>query len=65
MPKEFVVYTNNHALSFLNRQEKLNHGHMKWIEFLQAYTFTIKHKRGENNKVADALSRRNLTIQEV
>ena len=38
---------------------------MKWIEFLQAYTFTIKHKRGETNKVADALSRRNLTIQEI
>ena len=31
LPKEFVVYTNNHALSFLNRLEKLNHRHMKWI----------------------------------
>ena len=29
LPKEFVVYTNNHALSFLNRQEKLNHRHVK------------------------------------
>ena len=65
LPKEFVVYTDNHALSFLNRQEKLNHRHMKWIEFLQAYTFTIKHKKGETNKVADALRRRNLTIREV
>ena len=65
LPKEFVVYTDNHALSFLNRQEKLNHRHMKWIEFLQAYTFTIKHKKGETNKVVDALSRRNLTIQEI
>ena len=65
MPKEFIVYTNNHALSFLKRQENLNNRHMKWIEFLQAYTFTIKHKKGETNKVSDALSRRNLTIQEV
>ena len=24
LPKEFIVYTNNHALSFLNRKEKLN-----------------------------------------
>ena len=62
LPKEFFVYTDNHALRFLNRQEKLNHRHMKWIEFLQAYTFTIKHKKGETNKVADAPSRRNLTI---
>ena len=56
MPKEFFVYTDNHALSFLNRQEKLNHRHMKWIEFLQAYTFIIKHKKGVRNKVADAIS---------
>ena len=65
LPKEFFVYTDSYALSFLNRQEKLNHRHMKWIEFLQPYTFTIKNKKGESNKVVDALSRRNLTIQEV
>lgn len=38
---------------------------MKWVEALQAYTFVIKHKKGVANKVADALSRRALTIQEV
>ena len=65
MPKEFFVYIDNHALIFLNRQEKLNHIHMKWIEFLQAYTFTIKHKKGETKKVFDALSRRSLKSQEV
>ena len=65
LPKEFIVYTDNHALSFLNGQEKLNHRHMKWVESLQAYTFTIKHKKGQANKVADALSRRVLTVQEV
>ncbi|XP_059076725.1 uncharacterized protein LOC131875989 [Cryptomeria japonica] len=64
-PKEFIVFTDNHALSFLNRQEKLHHRHVKWMEFLQYYTFTIKHKKGVANKVADALSRRSLTIQEV
>ena len=65
LPKEFVVYTNNHALSFLNRQEKLNHMHVKWMEYIQAYSFTIKHKKGVANKVAYAISRRNLTIQDV
>lgn len=43
--KEFIVYTNNQALSFINSQEKLNHRHMKWVETLQAFTFSIKHKR--------------------
>ncbi|XP_057851724.1 uncharacterized protein LOC131061888 [Cryptomeria japonica] len=65
LPKEFIVFTDNHALSFLNRQEKLHHRHVKWMEFLQSYTFTIKHKKGVANKVANALSRRSLTIQEV
>ncbi|XP_059067542.1 uncharacterized protein LOC131858346 [Cryptomeria japonica] len=63
LPKEFIVFTDSHALSFLNRQEKLNHRHVKWMEFLQAYTFSIKHKKGVTNKVADALSRRTLTIR--
>lgn len=65
IPKEFVVYTDNQAVSFLNSQDKLNHRHVKWVEYLQAYTFTLKHKKGQCNKVADALSKRLLTIQEI
>ena len=38
---------------------------MKWVESLQAYTFMIKHKKGQANKVADALSRRVLMVQQV
>lgn len=34
LSKEFVVYTDNHALSFLKSQEKLIHRHMKWVEQL-------------------------------
>lgn len=59
------MYTDNHALSFLNGQEKLSHRHMKWVESLQAYTFIIKHKKGVANKVVDSLSRRVLIVQEV
>ena len=65
LPKEFIVFTDNQALSYLNRQEKLNQRHMKWMEFIQAYTFSIKHKKGITNKVADALSRRNLLVQTI
>lgn len=64
-PKEFVVYTDNHSLSFLNNQEKLSHRHMKWVEQLQSYTFAIKHKKGQANKVADVLRNRIMMIQEV
>ena len=53
------------ALSFINNQEKLNHRHMKWVETLQAFTFSINHKKGSSNKVVDALSRRALTTSQI
>ena len=65
LPKEFIVYTDNQALSFINSQEKLNHRHMKWVETLQAFTFSIKHKKGVSNKVVDALSRITLTSSKI
>ena len=35
------------------------------MEFLQSYTFPIKHKKELNNKVVDTLNRRLLIVQEV
>ena len=34
MPKEFVLYYNNHALQYIMQQPKLNLKHVKWVEFL-------------------------------
>jgi hypothetical protein len=64
IPKEFVLYSDNQALQFITRQEKLNQKHAKWVEFMQNFTFVIKHIVGTANKVADALSRRSLIVQE-
>jgi len=56
--KEFLLFSDHDALKYINGQHKLNTRHAKWVEFLQSYTFHIKHKPGVQNKVADALSRR-------
>ncbi|GJT07211.1 putative quercetin 3-O-methyltransferase 1 [Tanacetum coccineum] len=56
--KEFILHSNHEALTCINGQHKLKPRHARWVEFLQAYTFHIKHKSGVTNKVADALSRR-------
>ena len=58
------MYSDNQALQFITRQEKLNPRHAKWVEFMQNFNFVIKHISGSANKVSYALSRRNLVVQE-
>jgi hypothetical protein len=42
----------------------LNQKHAKWVEYMQNFTFVIKHISGTANNVADALSRKCLLLQE-
>ena len=60
--KPFVLYSDHEALKFINHQHKLNRRHAMWIEFLHAYSFTIKHKTGVQNVVANVLSRNNALL---
>jgi hypothetical protein len=34
IPKEFVLYSDNHALQFVTQREKLNQKHAKWVEYM-------------------------------
>jgi ribonuclease HI len=43
IPREFVLYSDNHALQYVTQQEKLNQKHVKWVEYMQNFTFVIKH----------------------
>jgi hypothetical protein len=62
--KEFVLYSDNHALQFVTQWEKLNQKHVKWVEYMQNFTFVIKHISSTANKVVDSLSRKCLLLQE-
>jgi hypothetical protein len=64
VPQEFFLYNDNQALQFITRKEKLNERHAKWAEFMQNFTFAIKHIVGNANKVVDVLSRRCLILHE-
>ena len=65
IPKELLLYTDHKYLQYLGSQHKLNQRHMKWVEYLQSFTFVIKHKSGVTNKVVDALIRRHSLLTEM
>lgn len=61
--QEFEVITYHSSLLWLMRQPDLSGRLARWILKLQTYTFTISHRRGEENVVPDELSR--IPIDEV
>ena len=34
IPKEFVLYSDNHALQFVTQHEKLNQKNVKWVDYM-------------------------------
>jgi hypothetical protein len=58
MGKKFELRTDHIGLKYLFEQPILNTRQTRWLEFLSEYDFDIKHIKGKENKVSDALSRR-------
>ena len=53
--------SDNISLKYMFDQQNLNARKARWIAFLIKYDFEIKHIKGKENKVADALSRNVVT----
>jgi hypothetical protein len=58
MRRRFELRTEHKILKYLFDQPTLNARQSRWLEFLCEYDFDIKHIKGKENKVVDALSRR-------
>ena len=58
MGKRFKLRTYHNGLKYLFDQPTLNARQSRWMEFLCEYDFEIKHIKGKENKVVDALRRR-------
>jgi hypothetical protein len=58
MGKRFELRSDYNGLKYLFDQLTLNARQSRWLEFLSEYEFYIKHIKGKENKVVDALNRR-------
>jgi hypothetical protein len=53
----FYVYTDHRTLENFDTQRDLSRRQLRWQEFLSQYDFAIVYIPGDDNTVADALSR--------
>jgi hypothetical protein len=58
MGRRFELRIDHNSLKYLFDQPTLNARQSRWLEFLCEYDFDIKHIKGKDKKVAEALSRR-------
>ena len=58
MGRKFELRTDHCGLKYLFDQPNLNARKSRWLEFLCEFDFEIKHIKGKENKVVDALSRK-------
>ena len=56
--RPFMVKTDHQSLKFLLEQRIATPSQQKWLAKLLGYAFVVEYKRGCENRVADALSRR-------
>ena len=56
-PKKFVIHSDHESLKYLRSQNNLNRRQAKWVEFIESFSYIIKHKKEKKNVIANALSR--------
>lgn len=54
---KIIVYSDHNPLVFVTKMKNKNQRLTRWVLILQPYDIEIKHIRGRDNLLADALSR--------
>ena len=60
-----MIHSDHESLKHLKGQLKLNRRHAKWSEFIESFPYIVKYKKGKDNVVADALSRRHALLSQL
>ena len=55
MGRKFFLKTDNMSLKYLFDQQDLNARKARWLAFLGEYHFELKHIKGKEDKVLNAL----------
>jgi hypothetical protein len=58
MGRKFLLLTDNSGVKYLFSQPELNARQDRWLAFLSEFDFEVRHIKGKENKVADAVRRR-------
>ena len=56
--RPFIIKTDHQSLKYILEQRIATPAQQKWLTKLLGYLFVVEYKKGIENKVADALSRR-------
>jgi hypothetical protein len=59
------MHSDHEALKYLKAQSNMHRRLAKWVEFIESFPYIIKFEKGNENVVADALSRKHMLLTQL
>ena len=61
----FEIFSDHKSLKYLFDQKELNMRQRRWMEYLKDYDIDLRYHPGKANKLADALSRKDIRVTQL